>query len=1745
MILDVSSQPPASPIGRTGGGQDTNDRGGNKIGSGPQRTTVVDDGNSCFTSSDSSASSSSATSASSGLLAYRDEKKEPSSSDKVSSSPTAATSMSNKLAAPTTASQRKNHLHLQNGATLRASEISCNSTVSCNRDENTVFEVSMGSPAQQKQRKQPVGSSYPTKPAFSPSASKTTNAQNQVTSQKSPLRLSRNRVFPTSPRPFVAGSSTVKAPKPSLRAYMERQQADGQIAKKQWNEPHEVVSPPQRRPSVETSASNSSDGLVVQEISFNPRDQLQRHLSVLSLGESIQPEELRARGIQPIIDISPTDGSVDDPSMNNPHSALRGNRPPLERRLSHLTLGNESYIMDLATQKQCRDKERHEEALEETLERVQQIVNTMDPTDRPDTDSEEYAIIFLRVLPQVKAALKLRYEEHDRRQDTRLNEALMDELDKREREKPGVEKSVCSGLADITEGNNSDSGSEPSRGIKVRLVGHQFRSKEDAKTSLAGNHTDSTQPMSLGTTVEAYSDLPMVYDRATKNRACVKIQALYRRYAIRSVFAPLLEGVHAHDRAQAQARAAIKLQASFRRYNTLKMYLSLVGLVRDQAELEHKSTIRIQAAYRQFRTRRFYVDVIEGVRRRKARVEQKAREENACVRLQAAARKYLTRSYYLELVDGIKVRQSQLKKEASAAVRIQNFCRIHIARELMRKSGRHARKKIGASKSEVWIEETFHDIVIEETVYDEIIDGGNSCDGSDEDSSFADEIGLRLEDDNGKELVEETIEVNLDAPDLIVDEEEEIDESEAEYIEISDYSDASYVEISDEEYETEEEMIDEGTDEVVSTVNVLIASVTDPTPSRRMSSRQGFKSPTSKSRKEQNNVDFDDDTGSTPSGRPTGKVVRSPSGKLTNRIQMFDSPKRSNGVSPCVAKRSWQKPIAKINLDGDSHETLKTEVNCSVYTTKEKDGIAEETDMMRVDNAFLVKKTLKMSEPKANTQGEPRSRTPWTGDSSGSPNSRDIPVSRPKKIWKKPQSSEGALPSAFAPGLPPSGDIKSWKNHIKMVAQESKPEIARENSTIRPVTMKATAVSSSTTVEQAQEINRLQTTKQRQRRSYESSAVVKKKLIMVQKMMECCEDAKAMEKLKKKQLSYMQALEDEDGEVSNKPQSEADSKLDLLTEKVGKKKKIFKVVKKTGNVATVKGDSLQKNDSIPSKLTEVANGCVALDDKINGHPEIAATIPQRKHPGENTSIKSRASEREDSAALPISKRETKSSVDLRERRNTRPIEITEKDDMVGSTSISSKKAARVRSFQSPFRKKSAGNISLQATGTIYRTDEKEKNERVSNSHSVASAQATTTTDATLPPKLFLQGTDVSDERVSVVASSALGQSQIEAQSGKLEVKRHITGMSSFQSPLKKKGGAVEASSDFPRCGSLDVKRRITGSSSFQSPLTKKGGGEKDSSDLPISPKCSLEVKRHVAGLPSLQSPMKKKGGAVEDNSSLPKSPKRQSLEVKRHIMGSSSFQSPLKKKIGAVENGSDAEAPTMPSRFQSSTKLGTKINGEVPASSPKVDPGSNTSSLSPSEEKKGVVTSSGSFRSPTKKTSAGPAGFQSPLKKAIVDGEENAQNGILHSSIGKTSITAGPRKARSSANIIPSSSPRKAKSSGIIEPIKSPTKKPVGVKNVVNKKKESQPSRPPLGKATKPVMETGYSQPKSNGSDAEQHFTLEDFEQKRVVGVDMVNWELSLREDEFQKHFEMSKDEFSSQPKWQREKQKRKIRVGF
>jgi hypothetical protein len=94
-------------------------------------------------------------------------------------------------------------------------------------------------------------------------------------------------------------------------------------------------------------------------------------------------------------------------------------------RLSSLSLGNKSYILDLAHQKENREKDLKEEALENALE----LYKTAMEAGSPESDK-----LFLMIFIEVQKELEESHQDHYRKQEERLEEALQDELKIRQEE---------------------------------------------------------------------------------------------------------------------------------------------------------------------------------------------------------------------------------------------------------------------------------------------------------------------------------------------------------------------------------------------------------------------------------------------------------------------------------------------------------------------------------------------------------------------------------------------------------------------------------------------------------------------------------------------------------------------------------------------------------------------------------------------------------------------------------------------------------------------------------------------------------------------------------------------------------------------------------------------------------------------------------------------------------------------------------------------------------------------------------------------------------------------------------------------------------------------------------------------------------------------------------------------------------------------------------------------------------------
>jgi hypothetical protein len=92
--------------------------------------------------------------------------------------------------------------------------------------------------------------------------------------------------------------------------------------------------------------------------------------------------------------------------------------------ISTLSLGDRSYILDLASQKQNRDKQRKEEALDES----RTLYNIALEEGAPGSAES----LFPKIFTLVQKQLEQEYKEKDRLQDERLKEALEAELERQQ-----------------------------------------------------------------------------------------------------------------------------------------------------------------------------------------------------------------------------------------------------------------------------------------------------------------------------------------------------------------------------------------------------------------------------------------------------------------------------------------------------------------------------------------------------------------------------------------------------------------------------------------------------------------------------------------------------------------------------------------------------------------------------------------------------------------------------------------------------------------------------------------------------------------------------------------------------------------------------------------------------------------------------------------------------------------------------------------------------------------------------------------------------------------------------------------------------------------------------------------------------------------------------------------------------------------------------------------------------------------
>lgn len=153
--------------------------------------------------------------------------------------------------------------------------------------------------------------------------------------------------------------------------------------------------------------------------------------------------------------------------------------------ISEISVGNASYILDLAQQKESRKTDRQEEALEEALE----LYGTWLTEGKNDDQN-----IFLMILHEVKKEQKEKYKEADKRHTELLDAALDDELKRREQVKNEDQEEEAR-QQEETEYQEMETIEEMSPGgrIKKKLVGSSHSSSDHSRS----NHSTSSRRKSF------------------------------------------------------------------------------------------------------------------------------------------------------------------------------------------------------------------------------------------------------------------------------------------------------------------------------------------------------------------------------------------------------------------------------------------------------------------------------------------------------------------------------------------------------------------------------------------------------------------------------------------------------------------------------------------------------------------------------------------------------------------------------------------------------------------------------------------------------------------------------------------------------------------------------------------------------------------------------------------------------------------------------------------------------------------------------------------------------------------------------------------------------------------------------------------------------------------------------------------------------------------------------------------------
>jgi hypothetical protein len=254
-----------------------------------------------------------------------------------------------------------------------------------------------------------------------------------------------------------------------------------------------------------------------------------------------------------------------------------------------VTISNTSGItIDLTYQKQRREQDHHKEAFEMALEQMR--ATNLDP------DSDEYAIMFLKVVTQVKAELKKKYESDVTH--SRLVPTVYARSKDMAPSKPArVESQSCPRLfANVSESSEDVSPYKPTR-VDIqscpRLIASVSESTKDVTPCKPARL--ASQPLSrlLVNEPESSNDLTptkpaRMESQLSSSYECDKVCSTYMTPSRKPLRVESQPDLRDHDIHQQQASCR-KIQSSYRRYLARKIFLQTIKKARmDRALLENQ-----------------------------------------------------------------------------------------------------------------------------------------------------------------------------------------------------------------------------------------------------------------------------------------------------------------------------------------------------------------------------------------------------------------------------------------------------------------------------------------------------------------------------------------------------------------------------------------------------------------------------------------------------------------------------------------------------------------------------------------------------------------------------------------------------------------------------------------------------------------------------------------------------------------------------------------------------------------------------------------------------------------------------------------------------------------------------------------------------------------------------------------------------------------------------------------------------